>query len=371
MIRQIAVWWLPLAGLLGLCLATLRPQAHLPKTANGRVIVDARSTAVCVPEPSRGTALLFPPTMGEYFEVTNAPEGVVAVTTISPGLLSHSLLSVCLTRLPQLARDRWFPTPHAVNLEAMLHLDPSAIVMASFLAEPLDRVGLPVIGVMSAGNEGGIVKNARLFADIAGVPGRGQLLTGLWQHSLQNAQAALGENPQKKPRVLDLTISADGSLRASGRRGLAQRLLTRAGGENVITADLAAVRLSPEQILDLDPEVVLLSIHSSVTPEEFVSQRCWSCLTAVARRQVYRQPEGAVLSTVGVVESSLYLRWLMEVFHPDVVPPGAREIVREAYRQALGVRLDEDQIDRALSVPANGTMANYARFCAKTEAKAL
>lgn len=359
---SIALCVLPVACLALACAAIRRPEARLDAVTNGRVITDSRGQEIRLSEPFRGTALLFPPTMGEYFVVTNAPESVVALTTISPALLHHSLLSSCVARLPQLAAERMFPTPHAVNLEAMLHLEPSAIIMASFLAAPVERIGLPVVGVMSAPMEGGILKNARLFADVAGKPMRAMQLGRLLQASFSDVETEVA-GVQPHPRVLDLTLSSDGSLRAAGKRGLAHRLLTRAGAQNAIETDMAYVRLSPEQVLDLDPDVIVLNIYSALTPEQFIEQPAWRALAASRHRRVYRQPEGSTLSINGMVETGLYVRWLAAICHPELREGlELRDHIRKAYRTALSLELDENQIDRALSVAANRHMADYQRL---------
>ncbi|WP_164729965.1 ABC transporter substrate-binding protein [Rhodomicrobium lacus] len=367
-----SAWPLRILALMAFaCFATAAMRApvslHEPTGATRLVHLPRRDLSIEM--PFRGTLLMLPPLAAEYFLATDAPETASGLTHLSSASLDGGLISKLYPRIAELSRQsRSFPTPHAINLEAVMKLDPGTIMVMSFLAEPLERIGLPALPVMLPGNEQGVVMTACVFAAVAGRSERCKTLQASWQASFDET-TAITSKFSDRPRVLAVTVLADGSVRAQGPSTLTGRLIERAGGTNIVGGSFGGIvkqpMLSAEQVLSLDPDVILISASSSVaSAAAFVEDPRWRIFRASRLRRVYREPEGLVLGLSGIVETPIRLRWMAELFHPRDLAPKLRVMAAKTYASAVNFHPSEAELDRILSVAANVGMADSGRFSA-------
>ncbi len=124
-------------------------------------------------------------------------------------------------------------------------------------------------------------------------------------------------------------------------------------------------QVNPEQILEWDPEVILLSGFDDSTPEDIYNDTRLADVTAVKDRRVYKNPLGAYRWQVPSAESPLYWQWLNEVLYPnqELAPEESlRTRVKEAFDELYGYAISEDEIDAVLRFDVNGGSADYDQF---------
>lgn len=220
---------------------------------------------------------------------------------------------------------------------------------------------------MLPGTEPAVVSTACILAGIAGRTERCKMLQAVWKSAFGEV-SALTANIGSRPRVLAIAVLAGGSVRVQGPSTLTGRLIAKAGGVNVIDGSgLSGVAgqplVSAEQVLALEPDVILISPASAVdSAAAFIQDPLWKIFGASRSRRVYREPEGLVLGLAGVIETPIRLRWMAEVFHPKELPAGVRTVARETYKSTINFNPDDSDLDRILSVAANRGMEDAERF---------
>lgn len=113
----------------------------------------------------------------------------------------------------------------------------------------------------------------------------------------------------------------DATPYAAGPGSFIGELIARAGGRNVVPAELGLFpRISPELVITADPDVIILAdAPYGVTPEQLAARPGWAGLKAVKQGRVVAltQEQVDILSRPGprVAEA---LRLLAAILHPDL-----------------------------------------------------
>ncbi len=116
--------------------------------------------------------------------------------------------------------------------------------------------------------------------------------------------------------------------------------------------------MTMEEVLKIDPEIILLSNFDTFIPEDFYQNRIagqdWSNVRAVKDRRVYKVPNGIYRWDAPGVETPLMMKWLARLFHPeifnDVNIRKETELFLEDY---MGYRINEGDIAQIFADEAN------------------
>jgi iron complex transport system substrate-binding protein len=344
-------------GLVLAVFATVRP-IILPQPYPARTVIDATGAKVQVPMSNRGT-VLGAPFLGEYMIATNDVESLFSINEVNLRTANTGPLGRIY---PQLLSKRT-DLADGLNPERLLLAQPGAIIPWGPAPEGVKATGLPVIELNTMWVEGWWFENARIFGDLNGQPNRGRELKQRYCQAIGNLQAELPpEKITTQPTILEVSPGRDGTLRNTGVSGHQDQFQTLAGGLNAIQFNSMPKRLDMERLYILDPDVLILSRVSALSPAECMSHPLWRSLKAVQNRRVYRRPPGMVFTTTGIVEYPIYARWLAEVLHPDQLKPKLREIMRQSYRRELHYNMTDRDLDQLLAVADNRFSANHERF---------
>lgn len=251
------------------------------------------------------------------------------------------------------------------NVEAILALRPDAVFQWSgrndpaYLA-PLERVGLPAIGLRQNNSDEDYFATARLVGAIAGRQARVERLIARYQtlYAELGRDVAAASAGRHRERVLYLwrtkpLIPIDGA-------NFYGTLLERSGGINAARDLKRPGVVNMERILAWNPEVVLLYCCDRTRPDDLYADPAWQPVAAVKARRVYKIPAGG--SRFGdIVEGPLFSRWLTELLFPDL-PPRLRADVKETFRDVYGATLTDAIIDDTLRISDNAASAHYQRF---------
>ncbi|GEO82866.1 ABC transporter substrate-binding protein [Pararhodospirillum oryzae] len=285
------------------------------------------------------------------------------VRVVTTGLLGKAFPQAA--RVPDTVAADGFFLP---NVEAILALAPDAVLQwvgrndPAYLA-PLERAGLPVVGLRENQSDADYIATARLLGTLSGQPGRAEALVeryqALYAALARDLASLVGE---RRPKVLYLW--KDRPLIPIGGGSFYGALLERSGGENAAASLSRWGAVTMEQILVWNPDVVLLFCCGPARPQALYEDPAWRAVRAVRERRVYKVPMGGS-RFADLIEGPLFSRWLAELLHPGL-PSRLRQDLRETYRAIYGLTLSDDDLDRTLHARANALSAHYKRFLRET-----
>jgi iron complex transport system substrate-binding protein len=171
----------------------------------------------------------------------------------------------------------------STNLEQVLAATPD-LILATSVAKPdaiaaLEGRGIPVI-VLNPANVDGVLDNISLVGQLADANADAAKLRGDLEARLATIAAQL-KTSTTRPRVyFELDSSQYFTV---GPKSFIDDEITRAGGANIAAdAGTPYPKLSPEQIIAKDPEVILLSDEGlGATIESVKARPGWNVISAV------------------------------------------------------------------------------------------
>ncbi|OCA95354.1 iron-dicitrate ABC transporter binding lipoprotein [Actinobaculum suis] len=254
--------------------------------------------------------------------------------------------------------DRQF-TP---NMETILSLEPDVFIQwgdrSADIIEPLDKAGLPVIG-LEYGTQEDLETWIKIFGQILAKEDRANKLISYMHDSQKEVSekvAALG-----KPRVrgLQMSYSAE-KISVSTETNYAEHVFNLAGVENMARSSLTEDGVvSPEQVLAWDPEIIFLSAFDAATPEDLYKDPRLAEVSAVKNKRVYRAPLGVYRWQVPCAESPLYWNWVAALAYPGEYQVDLPQLMRENTSWIYNYELTDADIAQVLRVDINGESANY------------
>ena len=140
--------------------------------------------------------------------------------------------------------------------------------------------------------------------------------------------------------------------------------LTLCGADNVGTkaGPGSSVKVSREELLAWDPEVVFIGNFSPATPEDMYGDPFFAEMSAVKNKRVYKIPNGGFAWDPPSNEPNLMWQWAAKLLHPATADFDLRRAMKDSYSFLYDHELTDEQIDRVLAVDANSGSANYDAF---------
>ncbi len=205
------------------------------------------------------------------------------------------------------------------NVEAVLNHQPDMVIQwgdrGSDLIMPLRSAGLTVTTMNYNGLESDVREWLRLFGRITARPDRAEELISL-RDDVQGDLAQLQNlDDEDKPRVLYLLRALSG-LQAAGADTFNDYSIQLAGGRNV-AAELNGFKpVNREQILQWNPDVILLNSFEADLGAATITEDPLLGLTDAARGgRVFKLPVGGYRWDPPSHESPLGWLWLAETLH--------------------------------------------------------
>jgi iron complex transport system substrate-binding protein len=206
----------------------------------------------------------------------------------------------------------------ALNVESVLALKPDLVVARPDVRPALDGRGLTILWSPSYTNMANLPDFVRDLGDAIGEPERARDLLSRMQAKRERLEALTAGQP--RPRVYYETTGLGWT---TGAHTIVDDMITLAGGRN-IAGDVkrSTVTLTPEAILQADPEVIILGPFAD-PPEEVVKRAGWQQLTAVREGRVHRVGLMEQEVTLGCPQcvdgcERLFLPWI----HPELAEAG-------------------------------------------------
>ena len=217
----------------------------------------------------------------------------------------------------------------APNAEAVLALQPHLVLATTEGNRQetvllLERLEIPVFVVRPEGLDA-IYASIRSVGGLLGRPARASAVV----ESMRSRVAWVARQVKGRPRVRVLYVLWPDPLITAGRGSVIDALIGVAGGENVAGgSSLRYPRLNLEEVLRVDPEVILLAGMGSrpLRAESVQGWEGWQVLRAVKAGRV-QALDGDLLHRPGprIVEG---LEAIARALHPDAFPASSQEAGR-------------------------------------------
>lgn len=204
------------------------------------------------------------------------------------------------------------------NLEAIVALEPDLVIVdeSGDLANQLRELGIPVY----AGTAQTFTEVFEKISDIGKLINREKeaaFLNLKLRTDLVNVHKLIAA--AQMPTVF---YELDSTPYSVGPESFIGEIISLAGGDNIVTADLGAFpKLDPEFIVAANPEIILLADAAYGESAESLAARAgWADIAAISSGKVYElSPEQVdIINRPGPrIIDALFL--LAQIFHPDMI----------------------------------------------------
>jgi iron complex transport system substrate-binding protein len=244
--------------------------------AEPTVVRDALERAVTLPAPPQRIVTIFASNteMVAALGLADRIVGIEAYTRYPPEVVSKPLVGGRL----------------GFSVDAIVALRPDLIVVTparqavNQLLDPMLRLGVPVL-VLLQRSVPEIFANIRLLARAAGVPERGEEVAGRLEARLAGVVSRVRD--RKPPRAVMITGRLGNGLLLMARPGTyTGDAIELAGGRFALDGRGPIAQVSPEAVLNADPDVLLYA-GSPADRDELIARPGWNEMRAVKARRAY------------------------------------------------------------------------------------
>ena len=208
------------------------------------------------------------------------------------------------------------------SIDAVVGLRPDLVVVtpsrqaANQLIDPLQRLGIPIV-VFLQRDVAEIMANIRTMARMAGIVERGEEVAGRLEARLAEVRRRVGG--LVPPRVLMITGRLGNGLMLVAREGTyTGDAMVYAGARFALAGTATIAQVSPEAILNADPDVLLFA-GTERDLKELIARPGWSDMRAVRSKRAHVVARAQLLipgpRTIDGVEH------LARLFHPTAATP--------------------------------------------------
>jgi len=203
------------------------------------------------------------------------------------------------------------------SVDAVVGLQPDLVVVtpsrqaANQLIDPMERIGVPIM-VLLQRSVPEILDNIRLMGRVAGVPERGEAVAARFQGRLDAVKRKV--EGQSAPSAIMITGQLGNGLMLVAREGTyTGDAIKLAGARFALQGTRTLAQVSPEAILNADPDVLLWA-GSDRDLKQLIAQPGWADMRAVKSRRAHAVSRVELLipgpRTIDGIEH------LAAIFHP-------------------------------------------------------
>ncbi|MDP2333712.1 MAG: ABC transporter substrate-binding protein [Reyranella sp.] len=275
-----------------------------PAYAEPVTVRDAFGRAVTLPAPPQRIVTIFASNteMVAALGLADRIVGIEAYTRFPPEVLGKPLVGGRL----------------GFSVDAVVAERPDLVVVtparqaANQLVDPMERLGIPIV-VLLHRSVAEVLDNIRLLGHLGGVAERGEELATRLQSRLDRIKQRVAG--LKEPSTVMITGRLGNGLLLVARPGTyTGDAIVRAGGRFGLESSGAIAQVSPEAILNADPDVLLFA-GSEKDLKELIARPGWKDMRAVKDKRAHAVVRAELLipgpRTIDGIER------LAEIFHPQ------------------------------------------------------
>jgi iron complex transport system substrate-binding protein len=239
-------------------------------------IRDAFDRTVTLPAPAERIVTIFASNteMVASLGLTERIVGIEALTQYPPEVLGKPLVGGRL----------------GFSVDAVVGLRPDLVVVtparqaANQLVDPMERLGVPII-VLLQRSVAEIFANIRLLGRVTGVADRGEAVADRLEARLEKIKERVRDVPS--PRVVMIRGRVgNGLLLVAQPETYTGDAIVLAGGRFALDGRAAIAQVSPEAVLNADPDVLLYA-GSEANLDELIRRPGWNEMRAVRSKHAY------------------------------------------------------------------------------------
>ncbi|MCM3586635.1 ABC transporter substrate-binding protein [Mesobacillus maritimus] len=187
------------------------------------------------------------------------------------------------------------------NAERIIELDPDVVIAYTIGDEnaitPLEEAGIPVFVIESASAFEDVYSDIKQISKVMGVEETGEELVANIQSRIEDVKKT-GEVIESAKKVY-LEISPAPEIFTTGKNTFQQEILDHAGVENVFLDQEGWIKLSEEDVIKRNPEIIATTVYYTEDPlAEIKGRNGWNEIQAIQNEQVF-QLDGDILSRPG------------------------------------------------------------------------
>lgn len=301
---------------------------------------------------------------------STGPIGTVFLYTLSPEKIAgwnHDLREVERTYINEDYHDlpalgTWRGLKYSGNIEELLKVKPDLIINMGDVDEKYiadtdaiqKQLGIPVLMV-----DGGINSSSdsyKFLGEILGVEDRSELLAQYCEDTIIEVVKKLSLIPENKKKRLYYAEGIKG-LETQAKGSMNSEILDLAGVINVaepgIDGNVNRIEISLEQLLNWDPEVIILSTDGDLDGELYktiTEDAIWSELNAVKNQEVYEIPSAPYdwINRPPSVNRIIGIKWLSNLLYPEVYKLDIKDEISEFFSLFYQHNLSPEDLDKIL-----------------------
>nr|WP_298682474.1 ABC transporter substrate-binding protein [uncultured Dongia sp.] len=322
--------------------------------------LDHRGKVIALKAPPERVVSMFASGPLVYYAVEGESKHIVGVNKKAKKMYEGSFYAQILPEFLKLdmnvAGDGFAP-----NVEAILELKPDVVQQWTFdpkIMEPLERVGLTVIGYNCCTNQ-----DRRDYLMLAGyTSGRIDRAQAILQQQDASDKALRETFAAVKPTETVSMLVVDEIKDSFRIIANSSQDYTLSGTTNLAADDTGEWwrTVDAEQLLVWNPSIIVIpSYAADLTPADFYSNQALSSLDAVKNKRVYKFPQ--FNRSPDAAEIYLSDDWLARVAHPERFKDAKNfgETLKEGYSLVYRRDLTEEQIRFILELEQNKDSAGY------------
>ncbi len=331
------------------------------KTSETKTVTDLTGAEVKIKKDPQRMVVVPVPWASIVYAVDGSSEKLVGMHPSAMAAYKKSMLRKMAPKMAEV-NDTFVDRNFNVNYEEIAKLRPDLAVIWDYqpeVAEKLNGMGIPAVKIRYGTLED-VQKGIALLGDILNKQEEANALIAYHKESEAYFKEKAKELEGKpRPKVLYLQNE---QLTAAGTRSVNKIMIEAAGGENVVDVEDQWPKITMEQVMSWNPDVIILSNFSDFTPEDIYRNaydgQDWSNLDAVKNRRVYKAPLGIYRWDAPCVETPLMMRWLGKVLHPEVFGDyEMRPLLTDFYRKYFHYELQQEDLDEILQTKWNAALA--------------
>jgi len=246
-----------------------------------------------------------------------------------------------------------------VNYEEVAKLKPDVVAIWDYQPEvgkKLAEFGIPSVAI-KYGTLEDVQNGIRLLGEILNQQERAAAL--IKYHQDTNSYLKSKESELAGKRKTKVLYLRDEQLQVGAGESVNRIMIETAGGVNVANEVRGSwTKVTMEQVMAWNPEVIILSNFSEVVPEDLYKNKLkgqdWSNIDAVKNKRVYKAPMGIYRWDAPCVETPLMIKWIAKVINPETFANyDMRDDLRVFYQQFFDYKLSDAELDQILNSALN------------------
>lgn len=257
----------------------------------------AGAAAFALPAPGFAAPLIVHDALGRAVTIPAPPQRIVPIfasnteIVASLGLADRIVGIEAYTRFPQEVLDRPLVGGRlGFSVDAVVALRPDLLIVtpsrqaANQLIDPMERLGIPIV-VFLQRSVAEILSNIRLMATIAGIPERGAEVTGRLQGRLDRIRQRLEGRPPPTATMITGRLG-NGLMLVERPESYTANAMMLAGTRRAFANAGVIAQVSPEAILNIDPDVLLFA-GSERDLRELIARPGFADMRAVREKRTH------------------------------------------------------------------------------------